>query len=1369
MGCRIRSIWTILITSMLLFSIIPALAPSASGDGILPSWDIYTIDDVGDVGKYCSIDLDSNDRAHVSYHQSTAGELRYATNASGTWASVALETGAYAGQETSLAVDSNDAVHIAYYNYPNANLKYATNLTGTWVKTGIDVAGDVGRYSSLALDSINNVYISYYDSSNGDLKYATNSGGSWGVQAVDSPNDVGLYSSIALDSNNWVHIAYYDQTNGDLRYATNAGGSWYTTSVDTAGTVGVYCSIGIDSSNKVHISYHDVTTGYLKHATNEGGAWTLERISSSPVNGIFTDLIVDEEDNLHVVFHDSLNGDLIYANDVWGGWTIGPVDTEGVVGYYPSLALDSMGNVHISYYDVTNMNLKYAHQILEAPTYPLGLTASPGDAQVTLNWNAPDWDGGSPITNYSVYRGAMSGGETLLVILGDVLFYEDSDVVNGQTYWYYVTARNVMDESVASNEVSATPMTVPSAPINLTASSGNENVLIEWEAPLEDGGSPVQSYIIYRGLVSGGESPLLTVHGTTSFWDGGLTNGVTYWYHVTAVNAVGEGATSNEVSVTPITLAHAPGNLTAVAGQDNITLHWSAPAQDGGSSITNYTLYRGTTSGNGTLLMVLGNVTSYQDLTVEPGVWYWYHVRAVNGAGESPASNETWAAIVTPPGAPTNLTADVGNGTVWLTWVAPSYDGGSPITGYEVHRGNASGAEAYIATVNVTEYADGGLTNGQEYFYLVKAVNDMGNSTASNEASAIPVAAPSAPLDLDASAGESNITLSWSVPADEGGSPIIGYAVYRGEEAGAEALLTEIGPVTSYEDDTVEGGKVYWYYLTAINAVGEGPASNEAIAIIILVPTAPLDLQLAAGDAMVVLSWVVPLDNGGTDITGYEVYRGNANGEEVYLSTINITEYADGDVQNGITYFYYVKAVNPVGTGPASNEVSGMPMALPSNDAVLTAVAGDAMVELSWTAPTDDGGVPILGYAVYRGAVSGAEGLLVTTGDVLTYIDAGLVNGQTYWYLVRPINQVGEGPASNQVSAIPTALPGAPRELHATANGTAISLTWLTPEDDGGSSVTNYRIYRALQGEASLLATIDDALVYVDTTVEEGLMYTYHVTAVNAAGEGMASEEASATVVVPPSAPLDLETGKGTGSVVLTWNAPLSDGGSPIAHYSIYRGMVVGEEQLLVIIGNDLNYVDHDISAGAVYWYYITANNSAGEGPGSTRVGISLQSPSSGADNLTGMSGDGLVLLTWTAPTDDGGSPITGYKVFRVNETGEAVLVATVSGLGYTDDGVNNGETYAYYVIPTNAMGDGQPSDVILVTPFAPEKQEFDWVFWLHVILLIVVLALLIFYYYRQRKVGKEEGPEGGSAPEGEQPSPEEESDLWEPPREEGG
>ncbi len=231
------------------------------------------------------------------------------------------------------------------------------------------------------------------------------------------------------------------------------------------------------------------------------------------------------------------------------------------------------------------------------PLPPQNLEALGEDQQIGLGWKPPLSDGGLPITNYTIYRGAASGSETFLVEIGDVLNYTDSGLINGQEYFYQVSAKNAIGESFKSNEVNATPVSVPSAPQNLQAMEGDSRVDLSWSAPSSDGGLSIANYTIYRGSSPGGETFLVEIGNALNYADFGLINGQTYFYQVSAKNEKGEGPRSASVSATPHPPPRGPtlryANLSGLS-LANVTMTWllSPDDGDGFNTVIAYEVYR---------------------------------------------------------------------------------------------------------------------------------------------------------------------------------------------------------------------------------------------------------------------------------------------------------------------------------------------------------------------------------------------------------------------------------------------------------------------------------------------------------------------------------------------------------------------------------------------------------------------------------------------------------------------------------------------------------------------------------------------------------------------------------------------------------
>jgi fibronectin type 3 domain-containing protein len=367
-----------------------------------------------------------------------------------------------------------------------------------------------------------------------------------------------------------------------------------------------------------------------------------------------------------------------------------------------------------------------------APGAPSLTSATRGNAQVALVWTAPASDGGSAILDYTA-TASPGGASCTATGLGCTV----SGLTNGTSYSFTVTARNAVGSGPASNSLSATPATVPGAPVLTGATPGSGQVALAWTAPASNGGGPITGYVATAspgGATCSSAGLACTVTG--------LTNGTSYSFTVVASNAVGPGPASNSLAATPVAAPTVPGAPTltgATPGNAQVTLTWTAPASDGGSAVSAYRVYRGTTSGNKSVVATLGVVATWLDTGRTNGTTYYYQVAAVNGTGEGARSNELSAKPATVPTVPRNVAArrSAVRG-IDLTWTAPSSTGGSTILGYRLYRSTVSGSEVLLVSVGtVTGYTDTATTPGVRYYYKVAAYNAVGNGPQSPERTAI--------------------------------------------------------------------------------------------------------------------------------------------------------------------------------------------------------------------------------------------------------------------------------------------------------------------------------------------------------------------------------------------------------------------------------------------------------------------------------------------------------------------------------------------------------------------------------------------------------------------------------------------------------
>jgi hypothetical protein len=459
-----------------------------------------------------------------------------------------------------------------------------------------------------------------------------------------------------------------------------------------------------------------------------------------------------------------------------------------------------------------------------APDVPTSIAATPGDSSVSLTFTTPSSDGGRAITNYKY---SLDGGATFTAFSPAITSSPAviTGLTNGQTYNIQLEAVNEIGDGLNSATFTVTPRTIPQAPSDLVATPGNQSVSVAFVAP-SDGGSAITNY---KYSINGGStftafSPAQTASPAVI---AGLTNGTSYTIQLLAVNAAGDGPASSQVAATPVTAPGMPAGLSATPGNQTISIAFTAP-NDGGSPITNYEY----SLDGGSLYVLFSPAQTSSPVTISNltnGTSYNIKLRAVNAVDSGAASSSVIVTPRTTPSAPTSLEATVGDSFVSIAFVAPS-TGGSPITNYMYSIDGGSTFAAFSPAQTASPVPITGLTNGQSYTFKLKAVNAAGEGLTSAQVTATPVTNPSAPTSLVATPGNGQVSIAFTEPASNGGSPIINYKL----STDGGATFTALSPAQTTSPISIgslTNGRTYQIQLKAVTAVGESQASSQVSAM----------------------------------------------------------------------------------------------------------------------------------------------------------------------------------------------------------------------------------------------------------------------------------------------------------------------------------------------------------------------------------------------------------------------------------------------------------------------------------------------------------------------------------------------------------
>ncbi len=338
----------------------------------------------GLVGRYTSIAVTAAGTEFVAHYDATNTNVLHTSGAAGgPYGTLTIDAGPTGTQNVgdsegiSIALDAGGFSHVAAWDATNRDLRYATNAGGSFVATTIESAGDVGRTPRIEVspagDSIQILHVESVSGSQNNLRRAVFASGSWTFEPVFSGEWI-PYLSFAIDSAGNPHVSFLNVTGGGAEYrlmhgSKTGGAAWAFTEVDASAGF-KQSSIAIDPSGFPHVVFNGRLTPSspeaLLHATNASGAWTVEAAHEDPsgfaVLGRHNSIAIDSSTGrIHVAYHDATQADLRYARkDPGGAWVRRLIDSGGSVGTETGIAVDGSGAVHISYHDATNGDLKIA-------------------------------------------------------------------------------------------------------------------------------------------------------------------------------------------------------------------------------------------------------------------------------------------------------------------------------------------------------------------------------------------------------------------------------------------------------------------------------------------------------------------------------------------------------------------------------------------------------------------------------------------------------------------------------------------------------------------------------------------------------------------------------------------------------------------------------------------------------------------------------------------------------------------------------------------------------------------------------------------------------------------------------------------------
>ena len=923
----------------------------------------------------------------------------------------------------------------------------------------------------------------------------------------------------------------------------------------------------------------------------------------------------------------------------------------------------------------------------------------------------------SDLLSSTEISGIVDRGETLTPLAttgASTTTYDDNTVTAGSTYYYSVRAENSVGLSdYITPFVSGLAGSAPQPPTSVATATNTPDstpldVTVSWSSPTDIGSGTLTGFEIYR------DGTLVSTTGLVTSYTETVPSVGTYVYSLKAVSTHGTSTISATSSIDTPTAPPAPNAPTLAITNPNpspldIDISWTAQS-DGGSSITSTEIFR--TSSLSVAFTSVGTVTDldFTDTVPNAGTWY-YKTASTNLIGSSGQSGESSITTATVPASDSSVTLAISDPNasprdITVSLVAPSSDGGSAVTGYNIYSSDDNTTFTSVAT-GVTADTTITVPTGGTWYFTSEAINNVGTAT---QGSSVSIATPTVPTASGVTLAIPSpdpsplgIVATFTVPSSDGGSALTGYNLLSSSD---DVTYDYVAQAVNGDQTITVGNAGTWYFKSqAINNVGNGtlstavsittasaPVSDSSVTLSIDSPNpSPLDITI---------SLVAPSGNGGSAVTGYNIYSSDDN-----VTFNSVASAVNGNqtvtVASAGTWYFTSEAINNAGTATQGSSVSIATPTVPTASSVALSIdnpdPSPLTVTASFISPSSDGGSIVTGFNLYS---SPDDSVYTPIAEAVNGNQTVTVASDGTWYFKsEAINNVGNGTLSSAVSIATPTVPLSDASVTLTIpdpNGFPFdsTATFVAPSSDGGSAVTGYNLFYSDDDITySQIATASNSVIS-QTLTGAGTHY-FKVESINNIGTSAQSSAITITTATVPPAPTvptsvvpNIDTAPYT--VTVAWGLPATTGGSDLTGYNLYRQTGTGAFSLITTT-TALSYIDTLPTAqNQPYTYKIHALNNVGESTAFASTTITTGGvPSAPVMSVT----SGTTLLSWTAPSSDG--TITGYKVYR-----DTVLLTTVTTLTHSDfTTISFGSSYDYTVLATSSFGDSALSNSVTTTP----------------------------------------------------------------------